>query len=65
MKNSKPEPQDIFDFERLTVYQKALELFELLTPTLQNPPQHGLPAFLRLLPKHPSTCTSPFTWTYT
>ena len=38
MKSSKPE-QDTFDFERLTVFQKALELLELLTPTLQNPPR--------------------------
>jgi len=39
MKNPKPEQPDAFDFERLTVYQKALELLRLLTPTLHNPPR--------------------------
>ena len=39
MKNPKPEQPDAFDFEGLTVYQKALELLRLLTPTLQNPPR--------------------------
>ena len=38
-KRSQPEPQDAFDFERLTVFQKALELLKLLAPTLQNPPR--------------------------
>ena len=39
MKNHKPSQTDAFDFERLTVYQKALELLELLAPTLQDPPR--------------------------
>ena len=39
MKNEKTEPQEGFDFERLTVYQKSQELLKLLAPSLENPPR--------------------------
>ena len=43
MKNQNPEPQDGFDFERLTVFQKALQAQERLAGLLANPPRRAAP----------------------
>jgi four helix bundle protein len=39
MKNPEPGNEDLFDFERLVVYQKALELVRLVTPITLEPPK--------------------------
>jgi len=39
MKMQNPQPSETFDFERLTVFQRALELMNRLVPHLQRPPR--------------------------
>ena len=39
MKNPEPGTNDFFDFERLVVYQKTLELTRLVAPLILEPPK--------------------------
>ncbi|MHC4598472.1 MAG: four helix bundle protein [Planctomycetota bacterium] len=39
MNHNEPEPGPLFDFERLIVYQKAMQLRHLINPLTSNPPR--------------------------